>query len=188
MEQKTAEKDIVTSIRNGEELALKMLYREHKGSVTRYLISKGCNEEEAKDVFQDAVIVFYEKAKQSDFILTSSIGTYLSAVSRNIFLKKMRSKGIEISSDFENEKDFEAIEDKDEELLSNDRVAAILQVLKEIVGNCKTLLEAFYYEKKSIKEIQTIFGYNNEDTAKNQKYKCLKRLKQLVTDKYPNLQ
>jgi RNA polymerase sigma factor (sigma-70 family) len=181
------QKDIVASIRNGEELALKMLYRQHKGSVTRYLISKGCNEEEAKDIFQDAVIVFYEKAKQSDFVLTSSISTYLSAVSRNIFLKKMRSKGIEISSDFDNNEAIEPIEE-DEELLSNDRVAAILHVLKEMVGNCKTLLEAFYYEKKSIKEIQTVFGYNNEDTAKNQKYKCLKRLKQLVTDKYPNLQ
>jgi hypothetical protein len=44
---------------------------------------------------------------------------------------------------------------------------------------CKSLLEAYYLQKKNMVEIATEFGYTNADNAKNQKYKCLMRLKKL---------
>jgi len=44
---------------------------------------------------------------------------------------------------------------------------------------CKSLLEAYYLQKRSMTEIAASFGYTNADNAKNQKYKCLNRLKKL---------
>ena len=49
---------------------------------------------------------------------------------------------------------------------------------------CKSLLEAFYIEKKSMDQIALTFGYTNADNAKNQKYKCLMRLKKLFFSQY----
>jgi hypothetical protein len=49
---------------------------------------------------------------------------------------------------------------------------------------CKSLLEAFYIQKKPMLEIADDFGYTNADNAKNQKYKCLMRLKKLFFAQY----
>jgi len=58
--------------------------------------------------------------------------------------------------------------------------------LQKIGEPCKSLLEAFYIEKKSMPEIAGIFGYTNADNAKTQKYKCLIRLKKLFFAQYKN--
>ena len=51
---------------------------------------------------------------------------------------------------------------------------------------CKSLLEAFYMQKRSMQEIASGFGYTNAENAKNQKYKCLMRLKKLFFSQYKN--
>ncbi len=51
---------------------------------------------------------------------------------------------------------------------------------------CKTLLEAFYINKKNMQEIAATFGYTNAENAKTQKYKCLVRLKKLFFSQYKN--
>jgi len=51
---------------------------------------------------------------------------------------------------------------------------------------CKSLLESYYLQKKSMVEIAADFGYTNADNAKNQKYKCLMRLKKIFFDQYSN--
>ncbi len=51
---------------------------------------------------------------------------------------------------------------------------------------CKSILEAYYIQKKSMPEIAEIFGYTNADNAKTQKYKCLMRLKKIFFAQYKN--
>jgi RNA polymerase sigma factor (sigma-70 family) len=51
---------------------------------------------------------------------------------------------------------------------------------------CKSLLEAYYLEKRTMQEIAAGFGYTNADNAKNQKYKCLMRLKKIFFSHYKN--
>jgi len=53
--------------------------------------------------------------------------------------------------------------------------------LKNLGEPCKSLLEAYYHQKKNMVEIAASFGYTNADNAKNQKYKCLMRLKKLFS-------
>ena len=78
------------------------------------------------------------------------------------------------------EEDLEMAEKKDEEF----------QLMESAFGKlgepCKSLLEAFYIKKKSMSELVEIFGYTNADNAKNQKYKCLMRLKKLFFAQYPS--
>jgi hypothetical protein len=58
--------------------------------------------------------------------------------------------------------------------------------MQRIGEPCKSLLQAFYIEKKSMPEIAVAFGYTNADNAKTQKYKCLIRLKKLFFAQYKN--
>jgi DNA-directed RNA polymerase specialized sigma24 family protein len=58
--------------------------------------------------------------------------------------------------------------------------------LNKIGEPCKSLLEAYYLQKKNMLEIAADFGYTNADNAKTQKYKCLVRLKKLFFAQYKN--
>ncbi len=56
--------------------------------------------------------------------------------------------------------------------------------LNKIGEPCKSLLEAYYFQKKNMPEIAVAFGYTNADNAKTQKYKCLVRLKKIFFAQY----
>ena len=73
----------------------------------------------------------------------------------------------------------------DEELERHEQRNRDFLVMEQAMNNlgepCKSLLEAYYMEKKSMVEIAGDFGYTNADNAKNQKYKCLMRLKKIFS-------
>jgi DNA-directed RNA polymerase specialized sigma24 family protein len=55
--------------------------------------------------------------------------------------------------------------------------------LQELGEPCATLMKDFYVYKLNMDEIAEKFGYTNADNAKNQKYKCLQRLKKYFFEK-----
>lgn len=58
--------------------------------------------------------------------------------------------------------------------------------MSKIGEPCKSLLDAYYLQNKSMLDIAKEFGYTNADNAKTQKYKCLVRLKKLFFAQYKN--
>ena len=88
------------------------------------------------------------------------------------------SNGVENYEAIAVEDDIEIHERRNAELGIMDRA------LNSLGEPCKSLLEAFYIEKKSMDQIAFLFGYTNADNAKNQKYKCLMRLKKLFFSQY----
>jgi DNA-directed RNA polymerase specialized sigma subunit len=78
----------------------------------------------------------------------------------------------------------------EEEVEAAEKRNADYQLMEKAMMNlgepCKSLLEAFYVQKKNMTEIAGSFGYTNADNAKNQKYKCLMRLKKIFFAQYKN--
>ena len=78
-----------------------------------------------------------------------------------------------------------AIEDDLEEHEKRDTEFTMMEKAINSLGEpCKSLLEAFYIQKRNMQEIASSFGYTNADNAKNQKYKCLMRLKKIFFSQY----
>ena len=63
---------------------------------------------------------------------------------------------------------------------------AMHTALESLGEPCRSILKDFYMHSQSMEEITEKFGYTNADNAKNQKYKCLKRLKKVFFDSYGN--
>ena len=147
--------------------------------VMNMVCSNSGTEQEARDVYQDAVIAFFEKVQQPDFVLTCKIKTYLYAVSRRLWLKQLAEKKRYYGKIEENEKFLEIEEEmvnigkREEEF---EKMAKALELLGE---PCRSIIEDFYFNDQSMDNIRDKFGYTNTDNAKNQKYKCLQRLKKL---------
>ena len=68
----------------------------------------------------------------------------------------------------------------------NDDFQLMEAAMSKIGEPCKSLLDAYYIQKKNMQEIAVDFGYTNADNAKTQKYKCLVRLKKLFFAQYKN--
>jgi RNA polymerase sigma factor (sigma-70 family) len=170
---------IVSEIRKKNEVALRELYKTNYPMIVNLICSNSGTEQEAKDIYQEAVIAFYEKLQEPDFTLTCRIKTYLYAVCRRLWLKRLAGKKrfrgsipeLETFAGIETE-----IEDIEEKEIKFNKMNAALQGLGE---PCKSIIEEFYIKDQSMEAISAKFGYTNADNAKNQKYKCLQRLKKL---------
>ena len=75
-------------------------------------------------------------------------------------------------------------EDLEEHQKKDDEFEMMHQALATLGEPCKSLLEAFYLQKRNMQDIAADFGYTNADNAKTQKYKCLMRLKKTFFAKY----
>ena len=170
--------DIVSGIFQGRTDALEKLYKEHFPMITRLILNNGGDIDDAKDIFQEAVIILYDKISCGQFVLNSKLKTYIYSVSRNIWLKKLAKKGVYTNVDDYEEK--LQVEDDIEAYKERDKQFVMMENALERLGEpCHTIIKHFYIHNLSMQEICEKFGYTNTDNAKTQKYKCLQRLKKL---------
>lgn len=177
---------VLRAIGNNEKAAIESVYKENYGLIQHFIISNNGSEEDARDIFQEAMMVLYERAKNPEFVLTCQIKTYLYSVCRRLWLKKLQQSR-RLESHVEN---FEKVVPVEDDLEDHDKLNQQYQVMRTAMGKigepCKSLIEAFYVHRKNMHEIAGYFGYTNADNAKNQKYKCLVRLKKLFFAQYKN--
>lgn len=169
-----------------DRAAIETIYRQNYGIIQSFVVKNSGYPEDARDLFQEAMIVLYEKARSETFVLTCQIKTYLYSICRRLWLKKLQQlQRINPSAET-----WDEIVSVDEEMEHHDKAEGDMVVLEHALGKvgepCKSLLEAFYLQKKSMPEIADLFGYTNADNAKTQKYKCLVRLKKIFFAQYKN--
>jgi RNA polymerase sigma factor (sigma-70 family) len=180
------EKELLTGLARNEKKAIETIYREHYNMVQSLIINNNGSSEDAKDIFQEAIIVLYEKVRSGNFELNCQIKTYVYSVCRRLWLKRLQQQNrfINESQSVENtvpvENDIAEHEKRDAEFVMMEKA------ISSLGEPCKSLIEAFYLQKKSMQEIAAAFGYTNAENAKNQKYKCLMRLKKIFFDQYKN--
>jgi len=180
------EQALLKGLAQNDRVAIETIYKQHYNMVQTLVLSNNGNKEDAKDIFQEAMIVLYEKTKTRSFELNCLIKTYVYSVSRRLWLKRLQ-QAQKTAPEPENlesmvpvEEDMEMHEQKNADFLLME------QAMQELGEPCKSLLESYYLQKKSMVEIAGDFGYTNADNAKNQKYKCLMRLKKIFFDQYKN--
>ena len=186
MKQENNEKILLQGLARNDKKAVETIYRDNYGMVQALIINNNGSTDDARDVFQEAMIVLYEKARSGTFELQCQIKTYMYSVSRRLWLKKLQQTK-RYTSDFGDPDSLVPIEDDLEDHLKRDQEFGMME--KAILGlgePCKSLLEAFYIEKKNMQEIAADFGYTNAENAKTQKYKCLMRLKKIFFSHYKN--
>jgi RNA polymerase sigma factor (sigma-70 family) len=170
------EEALISELRKKNEAALKQLYRDNYVMILRLVVNNSGTEEEAKDVYQEAIIHFYERLSQTEFELTCKIKTYLYAVCRKLWLQRLsqRNKFIRIE---EAESVPETEEVATDIELKEKNFSTMSTSLGKLGEPCRSILEDFYFRNLTMDEITEKFGYTNTDNTKNQKYKCLQRLK-----------
>ncbi|MBA2562233.1 MAG: sigma-70 family RNA polymerase sigma factor, partial [Chitinophagaceae bacterium] len=112
--------------------------------------------------------------------------TYLYSVCRRLWLKRLQKIQRYNPAIDSIEKTIPVEEELEAHQKKNDDFILMEHAMDKIGEPCKSLLEAYYFQKKSMPEIADFFGYTNADNAKTQKYKCLVRLKKIFFAQYKN--
>ncbi len=179
------EQQLLAALAAGDRSATEQIYRQHYHIINGWLIKNGGASADAADLFQEAMVVLFGKAQDKDFRLTCSVGTYLFAISKHLWYKKLQRQHREPVYLLDNagaEDDDSGVEYEDDINVHHEREAHYEQLdtaLDQIGEPCRSLLKAYYHNDKSMQEIAADFGYTNPDNAKTQKYKCLARLRKL---------
>jgi RNA polymerase sigma factor (sigma-70 family) len=163
------DQQILDLIRNGNsDKALATLYH-HYPMIRRLVRTHGGSSADAEDIFQEALILLVRNIRQPAFTLTSKLSTYLYAISRNLWRDELRRRHRPIPRELAQgdlEPPAQAVEEEQKARLAE-------KVLNELGDRCRELLLLFYHGGLSLKDIASKMGYNTENTAKNQKYKCI---------------
>lgn len=170
------EKDLFERIQKGDEKALEFIYKKYYRMMTKLVITNSGTEEEARDVYQDALVVFWQKARSGNLVLTSKMSTYIYSVCQNLWRKELDRKK-RLSNE---EKDLSESMDLD----GPEREKIIAGCMDQLGDTCRKVLMYYYFDEMSMQEIADKLGFANTDTAKTKKYKCKQKLDELVKAQY----
>jgi RNA polymerase sigma factor (sigma-70 family) len=180
------EKALLQGLAQSEKKAIETIYKENFNMIQSLILNNSGSSDDAKDIFQETMIVLYERVRSGTFELNCLIKTYVYSVSRRLWLKRLQQMNRYTGS-------LDGIHETvpvEEEIEQHERMNSEFEMMNKAIGSlgepCKSLLEAYYLEKKNMQEIAISFGYTNADNAKNQKYKCLMRLKKIFFAQYKN--
>ena len=149
-------------------------YKEVFPKAASYIQKKGGDLDMAKEIFQEAIVCYYEKTRDAQFKPEFEDGAYLMGMVKKMWLKHL-SKEVK-------KKNLEGVDCWEEEI-SNPIKHKLASYLKQAGARCMDLLQAFYYEKMTMKQLAEKFSYRSERSATVQKYKCLEKVRDEVKQK-----
>ena len=173
-------------LKAGDSSAFKQLYKSVFPSCSHLIINNGGTMNDARDLFQESLMVLVRNLRKDDFKLTCQLKTYLYSITRNLWLKRINSRnkgGLALVIDDPSDVAYiivqeDELEEKQEKEKQLDLVANILKEFKE---DCRKLLTAFYFKKQSMKEIALEMNYTNQ-FIRVKKVRCMEALKKKIKE------
>ncbi|WP_028979734.1 RNA polymerase sigma factor [Sporocytophaga myxococcoides] len=176
------DKEILKAIRTGDnESVLSNLYKDVLPHIKKYITNNSGSHEDAKDIFQDTVVIFYNQVKLNKFDERKEIGAFMFSVARNLWINKAKRDNRLV-----NTTEFDDSEEEGTDVLADmitaEKAKAIEDIMDRVGEECKKLLMYTIYDKISLKEIAVKMGYSSDQVAKTYSYRCRQKLFNLVKD------
>ena len=182
----TDEKALLKGLALNDRKSVETIYKLFYNMVQSLIVNNNGSSDDARDIFQETVIVLYEKAKTGSFELNCQLKTYVYSVSRRLWLKKLQQQQRYVP----NINGLDETVPVEDEIEGHSQRHSEFQMMEKALLHlgepCRSLIEAFYLQKRNMTDIAGHFGYTNADNAKNQKYKCLMRLRKLFFAEFKN--
>ncbi len=177
------DQQLIEDLKQNKLKALDRVYLTYKEEFFLFARTFSISEEDISDVYQEAVISFYENIQRGKLNqLTSSLKTYLFAIGKFKIYKQIKTNKLSYQDDLTIHS-YEEIRTFEVEVSKN-RQQVLKEAFNDLGNKCKAVLELFYYEGLTLDEIQKFLKYSSKDVLKSQKSRCLKQLKELVARNY----
>lgn len=157
------------------ERVFEQLYERAFPSVARFVSQMNGSFQDAKDIFQDALVIYVEKAEDTGFTPSLSPERYVLGIAKHLWIRKFK-------------RDCKAVSLTDEELAitipidfyPTPHAVRLLRFVEASGKKCLDLLRGFYYGKQTMHQLAETFGYSNEHSVSVQKHKCLGKIRESI--------
>jgi len=177
------DEELIEGLRQGNDAVLNFLYKNYYGVVRGMVLKSYGNEDQARDIFQEVIIVIYNKLQDSNFKITSSFFTFFYAVIKNTWLdyRKLSLKNPLIYAKDYSDEIGVGIEIDQVEVLATKaiRLGLFNTYFKELADGCQQILSLFRAEYKA-EEIANELGFKSANYVRKRKSECLKILIQKI--------
>ena len=166
-----SEVEIIDGIRRRDNRVLSYIYKNHYAAILKLILGNSGSEEDAKDIFQEALIVVFRNIREkADFSLKSGFQTYLYSIARLLWLKSLRNRKSEEKSLKENHSyiDFEPPKPFNDEDV---RYSLYQKAFTNIPEDCQKILR-MSVDGISQKDIAAELGFRSENYIKKRKHYC----------------
>ncbi len=165
--------DLLNGIQRNDTIVLQYIYRNFYSKINFFIKKNSGDDDDANDVFQEAIIIIYRKLKANELVLDCSFETYLYSVCRFLWLKQLDKRKIEKEKIKDNHEYSEDIYDDGLEKVVdlNERYRLYQKHFTNLGKDCQKVLQ-LYFDKVPLKNIAQIMGFKSEKYAKKRKFKC----------------
>ncbi|MEI3797055.1 RNA polymerase sigma factor, sigma-70 family [Chitinophaga ginsengisegetis] len=176
--QTISDNALLNMLRSEDNASFEILYQYYFPTIATYIINNYGQNEDAEDIFQEAIIVLLQKVRQPGFLLTASLKTYLFSIARNLWLKYLRDNKLlpveDVSVYSCTTEDFPI--ELHQEKSKDEKVQSWIS---RITGHCQRILKAIFFYRDPIEVLMKRMGWKNRHTAANQQYKCIQQVKKI---------
>lgn len=169
--------ELVDLLRKNSKEATAYIYKNYYPSVKRYVLVNKGSVEDSEDLFQDVLIVLLTKIQHDNFTLSASLKTYIIAIAKNLWLKRL--KHMQMQTSYEPTLD-SMLHELDHNIEQEKSYWEKLQdFFTKITNHCHDLLSKIFFQRKTIEQIQDEYGYTNKHNAQNQQHKCIEQVRKV---------
>ncbi len=172
----------VEALLNNDPVVLEELYERFSGKIKWMILQNSGTETDAVDIFQDALMSIYNKAKTGDFELTCPMEAFLYLICKNKWLNVLNKRKTQkvTNTDTEGfnyigEDSFRLAEDC---VMHQERSALLAEKLSEMGESCRNLLKLSWSGlsmDEVAKKLKVSYAY-----ARKKKSECMAKLITLV--------
>jgi RNA polymerase sigma factor (sigma-70 family) len=165
--------DLLNGILRNDTIILQFIYKNFYSKINFFIKKNSGDDDDANDIFQEAIIIIYRKLKANELVLDCTFETYLYSVCRFLWLKQLEKRKIEKEKIKDNHDYNEDIYDDGLEKVAdlNERYRLYQKHFINLGKDCQKVLQ-LYFDKVPLKNIAQIMGFKSEKYAKKRKFKC----------------
>lgn len=168
-------------LKNNEQFAFEYLYKNNYPAVRQLVFQYKGSDDDAKDIFQEGMIALWNNIRSGSYQLRPDVkmSTYLIQICKLRWMDRLKkaSSRYELRQESYQEPAQEAEVEID--WINREEQSEFQQQFAQLGERCQTLLKRFYFMKQSLQEIADFLSIG-EASAKNEKYRCMQRLKKIV--------
>lgn len=175
--------EFVNQLKTGISTYYNELYSSYYPTIQRFILKNNGTIEDAQDIFQDMILVLIKKLDKDNFELTASLKTYIYAICKNLWYKRLNSAHFKYTIELDEELS-ETLYDEFSKAIEEEKSMrdTLHLMMSKITHHCNRLINAMFFQHKQVEEIQKEFGYSTAHNAQNQKYKCIQQLKKVSSN------
>lgn len=173
--------ELVAGIRKRDNAVLSYIYKSFYQAVLHFVMNNNGTSDDAKDVFQEAMIVVFENIRADrDFKLSSSLQTYIFSISRIIWIKHLTNLKKGLGKLNENH-EFIEFEEPQPFKEHDFRYSLYQKVFLKLPVDCQKIMK-MVSEGVSQREIAEKLGYKSESYIAKRKHFCKEYLIKLIKE------